>query len=84
MDLLGYRYTGNADELNRRFLSEIDAPVCIAGSINSFERLDELKNVKPWGFTIGGAFFEKKFGDTFARQIDSVCDYIESVGERDV
>ncbi|MBS5215586.1 MAG: hypothetical protein KHY79_07110 [Clostridiales bacterium] len=84
IDLLGYRYTGNADELNRRFLSEIDAPVCIAGSINSFERLDELKNVKPWGFTIGGAFFEKKFGDTFARQIDSVCDYIESVGERDV
>ena len=77
IDLLGYRYTGDADELNRRFLSEIPVPVCIAGSINSFERLDELKNVKPWGFTIGGAFFENKFGDTFEKQIDRVCDYLE-------
>ncbi|MDO4454227.1 MAG: hypothetical protein Q4B90_07010 [Eubacteriales bacterium] len=84
IDLLGYRYTGNANELNRRFLMEIDAPVCIAGSINSFERLDELKSVKPWGFTIGGAFFEKKFGDTFQKQIDSVCDYIEILGGTDV
>ena len=25
---------GNADELNRRFLSEIDAPVCIAGKVS--------------------------------------------------
>lgn len=80
IDLLGYRYTGNANELNRVFLSQIEAPVCIAGSINSFERLDELKKVKPWGFTIGGAFFEKKFGETFGQQIDSVCDYIDISG----
>lgn len=75
-DLLGYRYTGDASELNRRFVSEINAPVCIAGSVNSFQRLDEIKAVNPWAFTIGSAFFDNMFGGTFAEQIDKVCDYI--------
>ena len=29
-DLLGYRYTGDPEELNRRFIGEVDAPVCLA------------------------------------------------------
>ena len=77
IDLLGYRYTGDASKLIERFVSEVDAPVCVAGSVDSFERLDELKKVNPWSFTIGSAFFDKKFGDDFAEQIDKVCDYIE-------
>ncbi|NLT09985.1 MAG: hypothetical protein GXY08_10835 [Ruminococcus sp.] len=76
IDLLGYRYTGDAVELNRRFVAEVDAPVCIAGSVNSFERLDELKTAAPWSFTIGSAFFENRFSGTFAEQIDNVCDYM--------
>ena len=75
-DLLGYRYIGDAEELNKKFVSQINAPVCIAGSINSYERLDEIKDIKPWAFTIGGAFFENKFGQQFNEQIDNVCDYI--------
>lgn len=77
-DLLGYRYTGNAAELNKQFVSEIDAPVVIAGSVNSFARLDELKEASPWAFTIGGAFFENKFNGTFSEQIDKVCDYMKN------
>ena len=57
-DLLGYRYTGNAVELNERFVLEVNAPVCIAGSVNGYERLDELKNINPWSFTIGSAFLK--------------------------
>ncbi|MBQ6991731.1 MAG: hypothetical protein IJN50_02280 [Clostridia bacterium] len=76
-DLLGYRYTGDAVELNKKFVSQVNAPVCIAGSINSYERLNELKNTNSWAFTIGGAFFDNKFGGTFGEQIDKVCDYIE-------
>lgn len=76
-DLLGYRFTGNAAELNKRFVSEVNAPVCIAGSVNSYDRLDELKEAKPWGFTIGGAFFENKFGNDFNEQINKVCAYME-------
>ena len=52
------------------------APVCIAGSINSYQRLDEIKAADPWAFTIGGAFFENKFGGTFEEQINRVCKYM--------
>lgn len=76
-DLLGYRYTGNAVELNKKFVEGVNAPVCIAGSVNSYKRLDELKDANPWAFTIGGAFFENKFGEDFTEQINNVCDYME-------
>ncbi len=75
-DLLGYRYTGDALELNKNFVSQVNAPVCIAGNINSFDRLDEIKDVSSWAFTIGGAFFENKFGGSFEEQINKVCDYV--------
>ena len=42
-DLLGYRYEGDAAKLNKDFVSRVDVPVCIAGSIDSYERLDEIK-----------------------------------------
>lgn len=78
-DLLGYRYVGDAVNLNKRFVTEVNAPVCIAGSINSYKRLDEIKDANPWAFTIGGAFFENRFDGTFAEQIDKVCDYIKDI-----
>lgn len=77
VDLLGYRYTGDAVELNKKIAKQVKAPVCIAGSINSYKRLDELKDANPWSFTIGGAFFENKFGEDFGDQINKVCEYIE-------
>ncbi len=77
-DLLGYRYTGDAVELNKKFVSSVNAPVCIAGSVNSYKRLDELKDANPWAFTIGSAFFENKFDGTFSEQIDKVCDYMKN------
>ena len=83
-DLLGYRFTGDPSELIERFVNETDLPVVIAGSINSYERLDEIKSVSPWGFTIGSAFFEKCFGRTFAEQIDNVCGYISERNEEAV
>lgn len=83
IDLLGYRYEGNAVELNEKIVSNVNAPVCIAGSINSYERLDEVKNIKPWAFTIGSAFFENKFGNEFSEQINNVCDYIKMKNKRE-
>lgn len=78
IDLLGYRYTGDAVALNAAFVRGVDAPVCLAGSIDSFQRLDEVKAAGPWSFTIGSAFFEGCFGGTFAEQIDKVCDYMNN------
>ena len=77
IDLLGYRYTKDAAALNEAIVSQVKGPVCIAGSVNSYQRLDELKKVAPWAFTIGSAFFEDKFGGTFSEQIDKVCSYME-------
>ena len=76
IDLLGYRYTGDATALNKNFVAQINAPVCLAGSVNSYQRLDEIKEAGAWAFTIGGAFFENKFGGNFLEQIDKVCDYV--------
>ena len=77
IDLLGYRYVGNAEKLNEKVVLNVNAPVCIAGSIGSYEQLDKLKNIKPWAFTIGSAFFENKFGDNFCEQINNVYDYVK-------
>ena len=76
LDLLGYRYTGDKSALIETFVRAVDAPVCVAGSINSWQRLDEIRAVSPDFFTIGGGFFENRFGDSFAEQIDSVCDHM--------
>jgi 2,4-dienoyl-CoA reductase-like NADH-dependent reductase (Old Yellow Enzyme family) len=78
IDLLAYRFTGDPEELAARFVEEVDLPVCLAGSIKSFERLDKMKEIAPWTYTIGSAFFDKKFGDmSFADQINVVCDYMK-------
>ena len=74
-DLLGYRYTGDVNKLLKEFVSKIHAPVCIAGSINSYSRLNEVKKVNPWAFTVGGAFFENKFNGSFGEQINEVYEY---------
>lgn len=78
LDLLGYRYTGDAQALIRQFVSRVDAPVCVAGSINSPERLDLVVQSGAWAFTIGGAFFENRFGSSFAEQIDKVLNHLEA------
>jgi len=75
VDLLAYRYIKeDADKrLIRDFLSQIKEPVVLAGSIDSWGRLEKVLNYKPWGFTIGSAFFDNKFGDmNFQNQIDIV------------
>lgn len=76
IDLLGYRYSADAQQLITEMVSRSGMPVCVAGSIDSFDRLLFIKDVKPWAFTIGSAFFEHKFGTSIASQIDTVCDFI--------
>ena len=77
IDLLGYRYTGDATKLNAELVKSVSVPVCIAGSVNSYQRLDELKAARPWAFTIGSAFFDDQFSGSIAEQIDKVCDYMK-------
>lgn len=78
IDLLGYRYHADAQRLISDLVKNCDMPVCVAGSIDSQERLQFIKQVQPWAFTIGSAFFEHKFGNSIAEQINRVCDFIMS------
>lgn len=77
IDLLGYRYIADAQQLISELVTKSGLPVCVAGSIDSYERLQFIKQVKPWAFTIGSAFFEHRFGDSIAEQINRVCSFIE-------
>lgn len=76
IDLLSYRYNGDIAELHRVFRNEFPHRLCLAGSIDSFSKLDVVKEIAPWAFTIGSAFFDEKFCKGMSEQIDAVCDYV--------
>jgi hypothetical protein len=61
LDLLTYRYTGDAPRLLREVVQATRIPIVSAGSIASYERIQEVWQAGAWGFTIGSAFFENKF-----------------------
>lgn len=76
-DLLGYRYAeGDCGELCYSFVKNVKLPTCLAGSINSFERLSEIKEISPAFFTIGSAFWERAFGEDIVTEIEDVYRYI--------
>lgn len=79
LSLSVYRFTdGDPEELARRFVNEISAPVIVTGSIRNEERLDFIKRLGPWGFTVGSAFFRHDFGKdlSFGAQIESVAGFL--------
>ena len=62
MDLLTYRFRGaNPGLLLKDVVAATSVPVVSAGSIDSYDRLGEVCEAGAWGFTIGTAFFDKKF-----------------------
>ena len=79
LDLLTYRYTGNAASLLSQVVQSTRIPVVSAGSIASFERITEVWDSGAWGFTIGSAFFEKKFvpDGSFEENVLAVCNWLE-------
>ena len=61
IDLLAYRHKTAGDEVARKLTEALSIPVVIAGSIDTFARMDKMKEINPWGFTIGSALFARKF-----------------------
>lgn len=78
LDLLTYRYRGEAPRLLRQIVQSTNIPVISAGSIASFERMLEVWDSGAWGFTIGTAFFEKKFvpNGSFEENLWVVADWL--------
>jgi hypothetical protein len=80
LDLLTYRYTGDdASHLLTRVVQSTDIPVVSAGSIDSFERINQVWASGAWGFTIGSAFFERQFvpDGTFEENVLAVCNWLK-------
>ena len=61
MDLLTYRYAGDAPRLLSEVVKATTVPIVSAGSIASYDRIAEVRQAGAWGFTIGSAFFENRF-----------------------
>ncbi len=82
MDLLTYRYTGDAQALLTEVVKSTRVPVVSAGSIDSYDRIAEVRDTGAWGFTIGTAFFEKKFipDGSFRDNMMAVWDWLQEHG----
>jgi tryptophan synthase alpha subunit len=79
MDLLSYRYVGDAPRLLSEVVKATHIPIVSAGSIESYKRLAEVWKAGAWGFTIGSAFFDKRFvpNGSFLDNIMAVCNWLE-------
>jgi hypothetical protein len=81
LDLVAYRYehADKVQELIERCVKDIDLPIILAGSINDWKRIELTTKANLWAFTIGGAFFDKKFvkDGTFNDQIRAVSDRLK-------
>ena len=75
-----YKYLDKVNDLVLALKDVVRVPIVSDGSINSFKRLDETINQGVWGFTIGGAFFEKNFVSDGSYR-DNVAAVIEKLKE---
>ena len=85
MDLLTYRYTGDAPALLKEVVAATHLPIVSAGSIDSCDRIDEVRDTGAWGYTIGTAFFEKKFipDGSFQDNMMAAWDWVQEHGRPD-
>ena len=78
LDLLTYRYDGEASRLLKLVVEATNIPIVSAGSIATFERIIEVWDSGAWGFTIGSAFFERQFvpDGSFEENVLAVCNWL--------
>ena len=74
LDLLAYRHDGDVPDLIEKVVSAARGPVVVAGSIDSAERIHTVSRSGAWGFTVGGAVFDRAFvrGGSLRVQIDEI------------
>jgi len=86
MDLLSYRYNGDARLLLKEVVKATHVPIVSAGSIDSFKRIAEIWQAGAWGFTIGSALFDKKFvpEGSFKDNILAVSNWLKNTREMEL
>jgi hypothetical protein len=81
INLLLYRYTGDQNKLLDRVARELNLPIIVAGSVDSFEKIKKLVDRNIWAFTIGGAVLERKMASkqTIREEIEAVLNFLKGV-----
>ena len=76
VDLVAYRYaSGDPIQLAKQVVNRLGGDkVIVAGSINSAERIQQMHEIGPFGYTIGGALFDGLFkpGGSFRENLELV------------
>ena len=75
LDLLAYRFRGDAPELMRSVCDASRGPVIMAGSIDREERVHAIAEAGAAGFTVGTA----AFSDQFPADTPGVTDQVRSI-----
>ena len=72
LDLLAYRHAAPVEPIIDAVVKASAGPVVIAGSIDSAEQIEAVTRLGAWGFTIGGAIFERVLpaGPSLGEQVE--------------
>jgi len=76
LDLLAYRHEGDVPRLIELVVQAASGRVVVAGSIDRPERIDVVTRAGSWGFTVGGAVFDRAFvpGGTLLAQVEAILE----------
>jgi hypothetical protein len=76
LDLLAYRHAGDVPSLMAAVVAASRGPVVVAGSIDSDERIEAVRASGAWGFTVGGAVFDRCWlpGGSYADQVRHILE----------
>jgi len=73
LDLLAYRFDGDAPLLAERVVKAVEVPVIVAGSIDTPGRVAAIRQAGAWGFTVGSALFQGAFlTEPLKLQVESI------------
>ncbi len=74
-----FRYYKDGSALLKNLVKTIPGtPICVAGSVDSFDRMEMLYDLGVAQFTMGSALFNKKYvpGGTFRDNLEVVADFL--------
>ena len=79
IDLLSFRYTGDAMALLAEVVKAVKIPVISAGSVDRYQRIDDIAATGAAGLTMGSALFHSKYVEGgFVDNLKDVCDYMNN------
>ena len=81
VDLLAFRHVSDPEGLARDFIRQSRLQVILAGSISTYERIEFVNEVNPWGFTMGSALFNKNFlpDGSFRQNLEKVIEKMDTL-----